>query len=379
MPGMVQQPAYLIPGLPSGMGNNVVVQTDASGLLQSATITPGYVLLGGPSGSPITQATTTNHMLFWDSTNYRLGIGTATPSKALTVTEDILVNNVVVGKGANSLASNTAVGVAALGAITTGVNNTGFGSNALAATTTANNNTAIGASALGSNITGANNTAIGVAALGNQTVGDNNFGIGVQSLFSNAGDGNVGLGNYTLLNNTTGSNSVAIGNAALASNTTGFWNVGVGFGAVNQNQTGYFNVGIGYFALFGSTGIQNIGIGYNSGYQITTGSSNVVIGGYTGSAAPISATGSNYIVLSDGAGNIGAYWNGATGVQFAQAAIVHKGYTVAALTALVAPATGSRAYVTDGASVPAFMGALPAGGGTSVFPVFYNGTAWVAG
>jgi hypothetical protein len=37
----------------------------------------------------------------------------------------------------------------------------------------------------------------------------------------------------------------------------------------------------------------------------------VIVGGYQGSASPISATGSNYIVLSDGQGNPRAYWNGA--------------------------------------------------------------------
>ena len=53
-----------------------------------------------------------------------------------------------------------------------------------------------------------------------------------------------------------------------------------------------------------SSGANNIGIGYDSGSAITTGSNNVVIGGYSGAAAPISATGSNYIVLSDGAGTV---------------------------------------------------------------------------
>src|SRR5579885_3502722 len=52
-----------------------------------------------------------------------------------------------------------------------------------------------------------------------------------------------------------------------------------------------------------------------------------------------------------------------------------KQYTVATLPA--APGQGARAYVTD-AVAPTFLGALT-GGGTVVTPVFYNGTAWVAG
>lgn len=50
------------------------------------------------------------------------------------------------------------------------------------------------------------------------------------------------------------------------------------------------------------------------------------------------------------------------------------GYTVATLPA---GTVGQRAYVTD-ATAPTFLGALT-GGGAVVCPVFYNGSAWVAG
>ena len=50
------------------------------------------------------------------------------------------------------------------------------------------------------------------------------------------------------------------------------------------------------------------------------------------------------------------------------------GYTVATLPVGV---RGNRTYVIDATS-PTFLGALT-GGGTVVCPVFYNGTAWVAG
>jgi hypothetical protein len=45
-------------------------------------------------------------------------------------------------------------------------------------------------------------------------------------------------------------------------------------------------------------------MGYEAGKAITTGANNTILGAYTGSAAPISATGSNWIILSDGAGNV---------------------------------------------------------------------------
>ena len=50
------------------------------------------------------------------------------------------------------------------------------------------------------------------------------------------------------------------------------------------------------------------------------------------------------------------------------------GYTVATLPT---GSSGMRTYVTD-ATAPTFLGALT-GGGSVVSPVFYNGTAWVAG
>jgi hypothetical protein len=49
------------------------------------------------------------------------------------------------------------------------------------------------------------------------------------------------------------------------------------------------------------------------------------------------------------------------------------GYTFATLPT---PTTGMRAYITDGAAIPVFM-ANAAGGGSTVTPVFYNGTNWI--
>jgi hypothetical protein len=58
-----------------------------------------------------------------------------------------------------------------------------------------------------------------------------------------------------------------------------------------------------------------------------------------------------------------------------QTIMASKGYTVTTLPA--SATTGSRAHVTD-AMAPLFLGTLT-GGGAVVCPVFYNGTAWVAG
>ena len=63
-----------------------------------------------------------------------------------------------------------------------------------------------------------------------------------------------------------------------------------------------------------TTAAGNAFYGYASGYGVTTGSKNVIIGSYQGSAAPISATGSNYLVLSDGDGNVRQYFNGSIAI-----------------------------------------------------------------
>lgn len=183
--------------------------------------------------------------------------GTTVKATALNITGDVYI-----GKGAGAVSTNTVVGNLALALNATNTNITVFGYNAANATT-ANTTTAFGSGALALNTTGVNNTAIGFK---------------------------------TLAVNLTGAANVAIGREALTA------------------STGSNNTAVGVTALSTTTGSSNVGIGVNAGQLISTGSSNVVIGSYTGSAAPISATGSNYIVLSDGSGNVRAYWNGSIAI-----------------------------------------------------------------
>lgn len=56
--------------------------------------------------------------------------------------------------------------------------------------------------------------------------------------------------------------------------------------------------------------------------------------------------------------------------------LVKQSYTIATLPA--APLTGTSAYVTNGQTSPTFLGAVSTTG-TTVAPVFYNGTGWVYG
>ena len=130
-------------------------------------------------------------------------------------------------------------------------------------------------------------------------------------LGAGSADTNVSIGNDSLLVNTTGNNNTAVGSDTLKVNTIGIRNSGLGYASLLTNVSGSYNTGAGALSLALTTGSNNTTIGFGSGSSISTGSKNTIIGTYTGFGAPISQTGSNYVVLSDGDGNVRAYWNGA--------------------------------------------------------------------
>jgi len=207
--------------------------------------------------------------------------------------------------------------------LATGTSNAALGYQALYSSATGTSNTAIGTTAL-YKTTGSNNTGLGYQAGYNTTTGTVNTFIGNNAGFANvtgsylsyvgASAGIYQTGNYnnafgySALNgvsgSSTGTNNNAFGYAALNGITTGSSNTAMGHAALLTISTASNNTAIGYNAGYNTTGGTNVFLGYSSGSAVTSGASNVIIGGYTGSAAPISATGSNYIVLSDGAGNV---------------------------------------------------------------------------
>jgi len=225
------------------------------------------------------------------------GVGTLSASGGATI------QGMTVGRGAGAVVSNTVVGNGALATNSTGVFNTAVGINALNAATIADDNTAIGNAALQSAITGANNTAVGSNALGNLETGNQNVAIGDGALSNLDGyASNVAVG-PSAMSTAQCDEAIGVGFSAVASNTaTG--TVGIGSLALSSNTSGVGQTAVGYYALKLSTGGGNTAMGYQAGSAITTGANNTVLGAYTGSAAPISATGSNYIVLSDGAGTV---------------------------------------------------------------------------
>ena len=204
------------------------------------------------------------------------------------------IQGLTVGRGAGSVATNTAVGASALAANTSGSNNVAVGYRALSSMTTGNTCVAVGQDALKVSVAGTENTAVGFQSM-------------LSTLTASA---NSALGLNTLSNNTTGNNNTAVGYAALTANTTASNNTAVGYQAGYSNTTGAENVFVGQTAGYNNTtGTLNTFVGYNSGAQVTTGTKNSILGRYNGNQGSLDIrTASNYIVLSDGDGNPRIYW-----------------------------------------------------------------------
>ena len=262
------------------------------------------------------------------------------------------INNVALGTALLNNTSgsyNTAVGYIASYANTTGSYNTAVGEEALRLNTTASNNTAVGYQAGYSNTTGSTISIFGYHAGYSNTTGSlEAFGYYAGN-GNTTGTGNVAMGNGALQTNSTGSNNTALGANALILSTTASNNTAVGYQAGYSNTTGSSNTAVGYQAGFSSTGSGNTALGQGvsvgtsgnnntclgigsgisltsgsgnvfvgsvgsgstggAGYFVTTGSNNTILGGYTGNNGGLDIrTASNYIVLSDGAGNPRANW-----------------------------------------------------------------------
>jgi hypothetical protein len=260
------------------------------------SLTAGSVLFS--NGTTITQD---NANLFWDDTNNRLGIGTATPSTALQVNgaataTSLIVNTSGQGRtittfyGAGSDGNNIFIGGGGLssgtggGASVLGSNNTSFGTEALLINTTGYYGTAIGWRALYSNTTGRDNTASGNQSLFSNSTGRDNTANGFQSLFTNGiGILNTAVGSQALFANTSGNNNTAIGVAAGYS--TG----------VNANTTGNNNIFIGVNSLgVSSTESNRTWIG-NSSTSSTWLGGNLLLGTTTDSGQKLQVTGTAII------------------------------------------------------------------------------------
>jgi len=272
--------------LGAGGGGSMAI----GGSITSATA--GSVLFAGTSGVLAQD----NANFFWDDTNNRLGIGTASPTNELSLVGSMSINTsgqsttISNYKSAGSTGFNIWIGGGGLnsttggGAASFGSWNTSLGVSALLNTTTAEDSVAIGYFALRANTTGSYNTAVGRDALLANTTGQRNTGIGRSALGANTtGNFNTAIGMQSLLNNTTAADNTSIGYLAMSANTTGASNMAIGRQALSSNLVGFNNAAIGYFSLKSSTGNYNVANGANSLENITTGSSNIALGFNAGS------------------------------------------------------------------------------------------------
>jgi hypothetical protein len=240
---------------------------------------------------------------------------TLSSGQVMTLPNDASISGLTVGKGYGSGTFNTVLGISVLNSSSlTGNYNTGIGYGALNLVTTGSNNTGIGNAAGGKITTGSDNIGIGVSSLGYNaasTTGSNNVAVGDFSLtYVSSGGSNSALGHGALQNNTIAANNTAVGYQAGYSNATGSGNFFAGYQA-GYNNAGSNNTFIGYQAGYAvNTYGSNTFIGSSSGSAVTTGYYNTILGSFSGNQGGLDIrTATNYIVLSDGAGNPRGYFD----------------------------------------------------------------------
>lgn len=302
--------------------------------------------------------------------------------------------NGVTGSGNTSVGGwHDSVVEAPFSVLTSGSFNSAFAPGALKGLISGNYNTVMGHSAMVALTTGSNNTAFGYAAL-QSTTGGNNTAVGYQALYTNAGSNQGTALGYRAGFGSTGGSNIHIGFDSGYASGGGSFNTVVGLQA-GYNATGNRNVFIGFDAGFSTTGSRNTFVGGSNtgnegaGYYVTSGNANTIIGNYTGSGAPISATGSNYIVVSDGDGNARQVWDNTGGTSLGGTAPLNvssiRGYELGTGGAAY-HGNGSRSYLSANAywnnsqwtrvnASPAVQAVLDHNSGTFIVSSAVTGTA----
>ena len=236
----------------------IKVNYTVSDVYMSTSISPVYikVVYSGVSGGGGTWGTITGTLS--DQTDLQDALDDKVPYTGATSAVnlgayDLTVNSLTVGKGANGIATNTALGISNLASVTSATYNTAIGVNSLQFLTTGNFNTALGGRTLFLNSVGVGNTAIGI-----------------YSLYNSTNDFNTALGASSGQSLTTGTYNTFVGKQAGFAITTGDKNI-----VISSRTTG--------------------------GTGIITGSYNTILGN---EVSGLTSTTSNNIILADGQGNI---------------------------------------------------------------------------
>jgi hypothetical protein len=138
----------------------------------------------------------------------------------------------------------------------------------------------------------ASNTRVGFSALQNNTSGSQNTAFGFEAALTlNAGAASTAIGHRALRNAGVGTSNTAVGRDAILNLLSGSRNTAVGVSALNENTIGNANVCIGHFAGYNCLGTGNVLIGpaddensTNATYQppSVSGDRQLVIGSGTG-------------------------------------------------------------------------------------------------
>jgi hypothetical protein len=264
-------------------GELAVNITDKKLWVGNAATTPVQLLGAGVTGDVVGPASATDNAISrFDATTGKLiqnSLVTVSDTGAISAPVDASISSLTVGRGAGAIGSNTALGITALAANTTGTENTALGYRAAIATTTGAAITAVGSGALFTNTTGSNNTAVGQNVLVFNTTASNNTAVGYQASFSNTtGAFNSAFGAGALQANTTASENTAVGYQAGYSNTTGTALVALGYRAAYNNTTGSASTAVGYLSGFANTTGEITAIGYSALTANTTGTFNTALG-----------------------------------------------------------------------------------------------------
>ena len=279
----------------NGIGNGSVA-------LANVTITGGTVSnVSGVVPTPFTA----NGVVYASSTSaLATGSGITYNGTTFSTTNDASINGLTVGRGAGSVATNTAVGTSALQANTSGGQNVAVGYQAFYsnANSLGVSNVAVGWKAAYSYNGGGSNQAqvyIGASAGYYNVSGIDNTYVGGYAGCYQTNSYNTALGSGALLGasgTSTGAYNTAVGYQSLYSNTTANNNTAVGYQALYNNTTAGRNTAVGFSAGSGqTTGSggdfgENVFIGYAAGSNSVTGSDCI----YIGSNSKASGTGVNY-------------------------------------------------------------------------------------
>ena len=196
----------------------------------------------------------------------------------------VVIDTLTVGRGKSGITNNTAVGLNALNAITSGDQNVAVGQSAGIALTTGELNTFVGAQAGQKTTTSSSNTFVGLNSGTNNTTGSSNTAVGRSSLLAcTTGYNNTAVGPFSGQSITSGTDNSLLGIQAGQSITTGTHNVCMGrdAGAFHANgSTALTTPTNSVYIGFGSRGLNNsdsnsIVIGH---IAIGEGANTVVIG-----------------------------------------------------------------------------------------------------